>query len=344
MNILIITKLYFHKNKSGGEAYLHHFLKKLKNKTKANINVLIPECLEMKKINYEDIILNETTENFNDDLLAYCKKADFVISHLDFAFDTINYCLKHNIPNLMIFHNSISQYNSFIEDERVIKVFNSNYVKNDYLNRGLIPNNYFLIYPFTDFPKLSKFKKNIENRKYITLVNPSENKGADIVLQLAKKYNNEKFLIVKGGYYMHHQKAFLEEFQNLPNCHVIENTQHIIKDIYLKSKIVLMPSTYESYGMVASEASCLGIPIIINSEANGLKENLGNLALSGYKKNIDSYGKIIDSLSIPQNYHIWSNYYYEVAEDRFKQIEVQYELLFQNLFICSKSESETNSK
>ena len=344
MKILVVTKLYMHKNKAGGESYLHNFLKQLNNRISVNLNVLIPNCKEMKKFNYEGIIINETTELFNNDLLEYCKEADLVISHLDYGFETINYCLKNNIPNIMIFHNSIDQYNPFIEDERVIKIFNSNYVKKDYLDRGLIPVNYYLIYPFVDFPKLSKFKKITENRIYITLVNPSENKGADIVLNLAKKNKKRKFLIVKGGYYLHHQKKYIDEFQKLPNCHVIENTPNIIKDIYLKSKIVLQPSTYETYGMVAQEASCLGIPVIVNELSKGLKENLGKLSLSGIEKNTLSYQKIIDSLDIPQNYHIWSNYYFEIAEERYNEILYQHDYFFKKNFDYGGETSDDEAK
>tara|TARA_A100000171_G_C2127175_1_gene144284 strand:+ start:1045 stop:2052 length:1008 start_codon:yes stop_codon:yes gene_type:complete len=325
MKILVVSKLYLHKNHAGGEAYLHHFLKMLQKKSnKIKINVLLPNNKEMKKYNYEDIIVNETTDNL-DNTLEYCKEADLVITHLDVAYDTIKYCLKNNIPNMFILHNSLDLYNPFIEDERCMKIFNSHYVKNDYLNRGLVPNNYHILYPYTDFPKFSKFRDNKKERKYITLINPSENKGADVVLRLAKKKTKEKFLIVKGGYYPHHQEYFINEFQNLPNCHVIDNTKNIIREIYLKSKIILQPTNYETYGMVSAEASCFGIPCIVNQNSPGLVENLGKVCLSGIDKNVTSYEKVIDSLSIPQNYHIWSNYYYEQAEERYNEVLYQFD-------------------
>ena len=46
-------------------------------------------------------------------------------------------------------------------------------------------------------------------------------------------------------------------------------------DVYAKSKIVLMPSTYETFGMVAAEAIVSGIPVLATPTA-GLKENLGD--------------------------------------------------------------------
>ena len=332
MNILALVKLYFHRNKSGGEAYLHHFLKHLLNKyPNFKIRVLIPSMREMKKYEFEKIEIIETTEDFKSSLL-YCNKSDLVISQLDFAFETINYCLDHKIPIIKIFHNSIDQYNKFIENPNIIKIFNSKYTKNDYIKRGLMPVNDYIIYPYTDFKKLSKYKNNTENRDYITLINPSENKGANIVLKLAQKLTREKFLIVKGGYYPHHQKPFLDQFKNLPNCHIIENTSDIINNIFLKTKILLQPSNYETYGMCASEASCFGIPTIINKNSPGLLENMTKLSLGGIDNQIDTYLKVIKSLEVPENYFLWCNLSFDKAEQRYFEIENQLDYFCENIF------------
>ncbi len=333
MNVLVVTKLYFDKNKAGGEAYIHHFLKRLQEKTKCNLEVLIPECDKIEKYKYDTIGINRTPDIFNNDFLEYCNDADIVITHLDYAFETVNYCLGIKKPVIMIFHNSIEQYNPFIENQNVIKVFNSDYVKKDYLNRGLTPNNCYLLYPYTDFKKLSKYKKNVDDREYITLINPSENKGAAVVLELAHNNPKRKFLIVKGGYYLYQQKPFLDVFKTLPNCHIIENTPNIINDIYLKTRLILQPTIYESYGMVSSEASCFGIPCIVNKESGGLIENLGKMCLGGYNNNIESYQKVIDALDVEENYHIWRHYYLDQAEERYHQIEYQLEDFFNSVFI-----------
>jgi len=331
MNILVFVKLYMHKNKSGGEAYLHHFLKRLQTERDVKIRVILPECKEMKKIDFEGIEINETSETTTD-CLQYIDTCDLLITQLDFAKQSLDYALKISKPCMMLFHNSIDHYDKFIEDPKVIKIFNSNYVMNEYIQRDLIPNNHYLIYPYTDFPKLSKFKKKIDDRLYITLVNPSLNKGANIVVELARKFKDKKFLIVKGGYYNHEQKPFLDIFKTLPNVHIINNTPNIIDDIYLKSKIVIQPSIYETYGMVASEACCLGIPVIINRTSKGLIENMGKMCLGGYDKNILSYEKVIESLDIIENYHIWSNYYFDVAQERYHEIEYQINKFINDVF------------
>ena len=50
---------------------------------------------------------------------------------------------------------------------------------------------------------------------------------------------------------------------------------------------------------------------------------MGKLCLGGYDKHIYSYEKVLESLEIFENYHLWSNYYFDVAEERFNEIEYQ---------------------
>lgn len=336
MNILVITKLYEEFNKSGGERYLHTFLKYFqgaqvykKTNAKINLKVLIPDSEKMRRVDYKGIELNYTTEKFGDKFLGYIDKCDLVITHLDLAFETVNYCLKIKKPVVMLFHNCIEQYNPFIENENVVKVFNSNFVKHAYMNRGLVPKNFYLIYPHLDYELHWKYQRFVTDadetgRNYITFVNPSENKGAKIVLELAKYNFDKKFLIVEGGYYPHHQRHYLDEFHKLPNCHVIKNTDNMIRDVYSRTHIVLMPSDYESYGLVAAEASAMGIPVVINRESKGLVENMGKLCLGGIGDNVESYQKVLDSLDSPQNYLIWSDHYNSQSVFREEEIESQF--------------------
>lgn len=174
--------------------------------------------------------------------------------------------------------------------------------------------------------------KELDRREYITFVNPVKNKGTELILKLAKRNSDKKFLIVEGGYCKEEQQQYITRFRELSNVHIIKNTKDIINEIYLKSKIVIMASHYESYGMVASEARCFGIPVIINRKTKGLVENMGQLCLGGEGEETSEYQKIIDALDIPAMYHIWSNFYLDSAEERYNEIEYQYEQFFKNVF------------
>jgi len=338
MNILVLCKLYLHKNKSGGEAYLHHFLKKMIEYGLPKPTIILPDKEKDDKIEFDGLTINETKQSL-EQCLEYTHEADVVITQLDYAEETVKYCLSFNMRVIKIFHNSHYLYNDFIQNPNVCKIINSKYVLNDYLKRGLVPKNIYFIKPYTDYKKLSQYR-NRKKGNYITFVNPQPIKGADIMVQLAKELPNEKFLIVKGGYYPEEQKPFLDEFEKLPNCHIIENTDDIINNIYLKSKIVMMPSIYDTYGMVASEASVFGIPVIVNGNSEGLVENCGKVCLKGYGKDIDSYKKVIEALSIPENYHIWSHYYMDVAKDRYYEIENQFHTFLSREFKRSSNTAQ----
>ncbi len=326
MNILVIVELYFHKNKSGGEGYLHYFLKKIKNYTDAKIEVLLPSSKEDKRYEFENILINETIESI-EDCKGYIENSDLVITQLMLSPEVIKMSLDLEKNVIWILHGYFEGFNKLMKDDRIIKIFNSKNVLNDFSNKSQYRiENYHIIYPFTDFPTLSKNKDvEKERREYISFINPIRNKGAELILKLARKNPSRKFLIVEGGYAKMEQKGYLEQFRQLTNTHIIKNTNDIVNDIFLKSRIVIMASKYESYGMCASEATCFEIPVIINKNTKGLVENLGNLSLGGKDENLESYQRIIESLDIEENYYIWSKYYYEHAEERYNEIEYQYE-------------------
>ena len=181
----------------------------------------------------------------------------------------------------------------------------------------------FIINPFTDYEKYKKYATiDLKFRQYITFINPTKSKGADVFYELAKAFPKKKFMVVEGGYYPHHQLIKYD----LPNVSVHKNTENIIDDIYLKSKIVLQPSRFETYGMVASETRAMGLPCIINGNSEGLKENIGKIGLYAFtpekdatKKTIKSYIDLINALDHQSTYILWSNYLLEDAERKYEQ-------------------------
>lgn len=340
MNILVIVKLYFHRNKSGGEKYLHILLKRmLELKTKIKITILIPDSKEIKKFEYEKLTIFETTETLEDCLL-YIPNSDLVITQLDYSNEVVKKCIELDKKVINIYHGAWEGYKPLVyhSSPNYIKVFNSVNVFNDLSSKIYSIDNYYIINPMCDFPMYNKYKnKDKSRREYITLINPSKNKGADLVLEIAKNNPDRKFLIVEGGYYSHEQLPYITEFRKLSNCHIAPNTRNICEDVYLKSKIVMMPSKYESWGMVASEAASMGIPVIfgIGEEnekiAEGLIENIGKLSLN-CPRNAKDLEKLIYLLDHPPTYHLWSNLYNEIAEENFYKNEAQIYDFFQIIF------------
>ena len=89
--------------------------------------------------------------------------------------------------------------------------------------------------------------------------------------------------------------------QNLPNVTYVNNSPNI-KQHYAKTRILLMPSEYESWGRTATEAMCSGIPVI-SSMAEGLVENCGSAGIFIKKRDdIKSWVEAITKLDDEKAY------------------------------------------
>lgn len=103
---------------------------------------------------------------------------------------------------------------------------------------------------------------------FVTLVNPLPEKGSETFYAAAKALPNVPFLAVEGGYEMERQV-----FLDLPNVTVQPHTKDMQRDVYSRTGVIMMPSHFESYGMVAVEAATRGIPVVA-APTPGLKESL----------------------------------------------------------------------
>lgn len=106
----------------------------------------------------------------------------------------------------------------------------------------------------------------------LTLINLSENKGATTVWGLAHLLPHERFIGVLGSY---HDQLLPPE--GLSNVEVRPNTEDILS-VYRDTRVLLMPSLYESFGRTALEAASSGIPTIAHPTP-GLLEAMGSAAI-----------------------------------------------------------------
>lgn len=105
----------------------------------------------------------------------------------------------------------------------------------------------------------------------ITLINMAAAKGGGLFAQLAAAMPARQFLGVRGGY--GHQVEIRRR-----NVEVAEPTHRIVADVYARTRILLMPSERETWGMTAVEAMACGIPVIAHPTP-GLRESLGTAGI-----------------------------------------------------------------
>jgi hypothetical protein len=121
----------------------------------------------------------------------------------------------------------------------------------------------------------------------VTLVNLQENKGVRVFQELARRMPDTRFLGVEGT---HGQ----QEKPRIPNVEYMATTQDM-REVWRKSHVVLMPSGYESYGMVAAEACVNGIPVVAHPTP-GLAECLGSAGIFVDRNRPDDWERAVHLL------------------------------------------------
>lgn len=105
--------------------------------------------------------------------------------------------------------------------------------------------------------------------RHVTLVNLNRHKGVDTWRSAARALPWLPFLGVTGG----HGPQVLTP--RLANTRIIGQTSDMRRDVWANTRVLVMPSVYESYGLAAVEALASGIPVIAHPTP-GLREALGD--------------------------------------------------------------------
>jgi glycosyltransferase involved in cell wall biosynthesis len=125
----------------------------------------------------------------------------------------------------------------------------------------------------------------------ITLVNPIPAKGAATFYALAERMPDLRFLAVEGGY----QRDEQIRRPDLPNVVWQPHTADMRADVWARTRLLLMPSDYESWCMVGVEAMHSGIPVIAHPTP-GLRESLAGAGTFLDRDDVDAWEQAIRRL------------------------------------------------
>ncbi|MFD9825367.1 glycosyltransferase family 4 protein [Streptomyces violascens] len=234
------------------------------------------------------------------DFAADASKADVLLSHFENVPIMSSISRTCGIPMVVICHDNFSTsfHNAAGAD---LVVYNSEWIRRE----GEI---FYSKYPSEFKPKSSVVvlppviaeDYRAEPGECATLVNLNPDKGGDIFWQIAAWVPDWNFLGVCGAY-----GKQVKPPQRLSNCEVIDGVvgSDMKAKVYSRSRVMLMPSLYESWGRVAVEALASGIPVIAHPTP-GLVESLGSAGIFAYRDDLDAW---IHNLKLLKDSQNWAN-------------------------------------
>jgi glycosyltransferase involved in cell wall biosynthesis len=274
MRLLWIIHLYAPKHNCGSELMAHHINKYLISQGHEVRVILMQAKWHNVQVPYyyEDVRVQGDP---HDNLDAY-RWADVILTHLDYTKWAINIAKLVKKPIACFIHSHYTYDPNPIPTAKsdVHIVYNSQWVK-EALGYNW-PN--MIMYPPCDADYYNVCADPWHN-KAITMISINENKGGYILYRLAKAMPYAKFI----GVYVSYDDGGLQDEiagklrSECPNVELVPNSPDILS-VYKRTRILLMPSRYESWGRTATEAMCNGIPVICTA-TKGLKENCADAGL-----------------------------------------------------------------
>lgn len=217
---------------------------------------------------------------------------DLLITHLDPSVQAVCVAQLAGIPLVQVMHNTHEASKANLARGAALAVFNTHWMAADYAAAGLTPPSMVL------HPPIDPVAYRTTPGDHITLINLFENKGPGVFYALATRFPKLKFLGVIGGYREQQVRT------DLPNVEIIDHVpaHDMPRRVYARTRVLLAPSSYESYGRVVVEAACSGIPSIA-SPTPGLLEALGpDGGEFCDRDDIDAWAAVLRRLSTPKGW------------------------------------------
>jgi hypothetical protein len=230
------------------------------------------------------------------------RRADVLLAHLETVPSTASLARGYGKRLVVVCHNthrptfrdmaaggtSLAVYNS-LWMERQAALFFAEYPKAIQPEQSLIVR-----------PPVFAGEYATKPGKAITLVNCNPEKGGKVLKRLAERMPDQQFLAVKGAY----GEQILPD---LPNVEIVDHVDgaDMRTKVYARTRILLMPSSYESWGRAGIEALASGIPVVAHP-TEGLCESLGEAGIFVDREDVDGYEAVLRKLGATAEYRLAS--------------------------------------
>jgi hypothetical protein len=217
-------------------------------------------------------------------------RASVLISHLENVPHAAALARGHGRPLIVVCHNTFDlTWQPMAEGSATLAVLNSQWMlaKAEAAFEGgrCRPDRMLVVHP-----PVHAAEYRTRPGDCITLVNCTLSKGAGVLAELAERMPDRKFLAVRGGY--GEQRP-----PDLPNVLVLDHMdgKDMRDAVYARTRILLMPSDYESWGRVGVEAMASGIPVVAHP-TEGLLESLSGAGIFADRTDVDVWQEAIERL------------------------------------------------
>jgi hypothetical protein len=132
------------------------------------------------------------------------------------------------------------------------------------------------------------------------------NKGAARVLELAKRRHDQRFIIVESpAHHTHGNPEFWVEAERLSNVEIWPRLHpDEMGRLWAETRVLLVPSRYETYGMAAMEAAWHHIPSV-HVDTPHVREGIGEAARLLKTTKIDELDHALTEVEL--EYELWSD-------------------------------------
>jgi glycosyltransferase involved in cell wall biosynthesis len=222
-------------------------------------------------------------------------KPDLIVTHLK---DTLRASIlgkMYQIPVINLMHNDHYKCRMDLRHGSKLVVYNTEWMQaavEEWYREciGEPPRSIVVRPPI--FPDQYKVNPPTAAKGCVTLINLFEEKGSEVFYVLAERFPRLKFLGVMGAY------GKQDVRHGLPNVEIIPHVaaHHMVTQVYARTRILLMPSSYESYGRAGVEAACSGIPTIAHP-TQGLTEALSDGGTFCHREDIRAWTAALAGLT-----------------------------------------------
>jgi len=237
------------------------------------------------------------------DFASAVRHADVLVAHLETVPSAGSLARGYGKPLIVVCHNTHrTSFRDVAAGQTALAVYNSQWMGTE---AELF---------FAEYPKAVRPAESIVVRppvlaadykarpgRHVTLVNCYAEKGGHVLAKLAARMPDTSFLAVRGAY------GEQVDYSGLDNVEVLEQVpgEDMAEQVYARTRVLLMPSSYESWGRTGVEAMASGLPVVAHPTP-GLCESLGEAGIFVDRNDVAGYEAVLRTLEDPAEYRLAS--------------------------------------